>query len=943
MSSPLVRLRLLGGYEISADGIPVRPPPTAKARSLLAYLALRRGERLRRDVLTLEFWPDAEPTSARNNLKTALSQIRKTFKDAGVEPDAVVAAAREDVRWTAPATVDAREFECCAADEASERARALALYRGEFVPGDYTPWANDVRDRLAARFEDLLRAELVLRGTPALAERILLLDPFCNDAYVALIEDALRRGRTREAQRVYRRYALALAEIGSAPSAELAARVGMRAPVAPEGELGFVGRAHELLRLRAWLDDPARPPALIVAGIAGIGKHALVAEALRAAAADDIATLDAPSGEPSRAAARVIVCARPETLASARSRFPGARELLLGPLTRDEVALGLARRFPADEIVQVGEAVWQRCCGHPLLLKAELGRLAERDASGALPASERRLPRSVERRFAEQLRAAGDDAQRVAELLALEPQLDDDDLVALLDFSLERVCDARDRLTALEIVHDEQPARFTYPVFADVALSALAPGRRRQTIARITERLALHEHPSAKLRRAAHFVALGREREAARAYLDAGRDYVAFAAWRNALDAYDAGIALLERTATSAAATALLRELHLARGNALYEYGDFAASVRALDGVLQYSDARADGAQRAGALVTMAYGLSRLYHTSAAWSAARQAVDEARASGDLHAELLTATIVSRLLHGDGRYEDAMACVVDAYERAVDAREWRIAAALARRAADTTRRQFRFEDCYRWAELQLDASILAGPEMEAEAHYGIGAVHYAVNRLDDALAHAREGLRLVAGIRRRHALSPLPLGMLEWCCQSAVVHTHLVSGAVDEALGESAALLRSPWIFNMAMCGTVTLSILTDVYLAANTPRELRAAVALAQRIPSIPVNDPSFYLDRLSRARIAARTEPRDAAVAQLRAAFHAIDRAAPIVTDQIHIAYELIAGAARGLDDALAVRAGELGAQHRRRLVEAAGPLWGGPHETAAASATAV
>ncbi|MGZ3499519.1 MAG: hypothetical protein ACXVAK_18500, partial [Vulcanimicrobiaceae bacterium] len=61
--------------------------------------------------------------------------------------------------------------------------------------------------------------------------------------------------------------------------------------------------------------------------------------------------------------------------------------------------------------------------------------------------------------------------------------------------------------------------------------------------------------PSAKRRLAEHSLALGRTTEAAAVYLDAGRDFAEFAAWGNALEALGAGIALLERLATSAAAT----------------------------------------------------------------------------------------------------------------------------------------------------------------------------------------------------------------------------------------------------------------------------------------------------------------------------------------------------------------------------------------------------
>ncbi|HTJ25582.1 MAG TPA: winged helix-turn-helix domain-containing protein [Candidatus Limnocylindria bacterium] len=925
-------MQLLGSFDVIVDGVFERAPVTGKARSLLAYVALRRGEEVRREALMSEFWPDAEPTSARNNLKTALSAIRKIFKDAGLDPHAVVTTTREAVCWIAPVTVDSREFERCSADVAAERARALTLYRGEFIPGDYAPWAVETRDRLAARFEDLLRAELAVRGDPALAERVLQLDPFCNDAYLALIEDALRNGKRGEAKVVYRRYAAALAEIGSAPSAELAARVGVRALDESAADVGFVGRGGELAEIRAWLEDPARPSALLVAGIAGIGKSALVAEALRGRD-DDVAVLDAHAASRAvlRAAAkqRVVVCARPEALPAVRETFPGVREIVLGPLGAVDVALALARRFPGEQPQHVADQVWRRSHGHPLLLQAEILRLVDERANGTAPRGEPRVPREMERRFEEQLRAAGSDAMRVAELLALEPQLDSDDLVALLDWNLERVAEARHRLAELGIAAAETPARFAFAIFADLAARSLAPGRKQQTIARIAERLTLHEHPSAKLRLAQHFVTLGRERDAAAAYLEAGRDFVAFAAWNNALDAFDAGISLLERLATSPLATAVLRELYLARGNALYQAGNFPAALRSLDSALDLSDPHKHAGLRANALVTLGNALSRLNHVEAAWSAAQHAADEARRAPDLGSELEATSLIARLLFNQARYEESIASASFGYERAMEAREWTVASALAQRAADAARRLLRFEDCYAWVRRQLQAGVLAGPVLEAQAHYGVGSVDYAVNRIDGALEHVQEALRLVAGIRRRHTLSTLPLGLIEWSCHQALAHTYALAGALEDGLAECEWLVRSPWVFNTTACTAMTLATVVDVRLAADTDDDRRAAIALTERIPPLPLDNPAAFLDRLTRARVGVLTRPPLAAAALLREAFDAIERAVTLVPDQIHFSYQRLAEAARGVDDLLAARAAEAARRHRQRVIDAAGALW--------------
>ncbi|MGZ3510258.1 MAG: hypothetical protein ACXWNJ_18110, partial [Vulcanimicrobiaceae bacterium] len=107
--------------------------------------------------------------------------------------------------------------------------------------------------------------------------------------------------------------------------------------------------------MRAWLADETQPRALIVSGLAGIGKTALVAEALRAADGQfaTVETVDAPQRTDAK---RVIVCARPEMLPFAREAYADAAEIALGPLPRGDFSLALARRFADGSVQRVADA-----------------------------------------------------------------------------------------------------------------------------------------------------------------------------------------------------------------------------------------------------------------------------------------------------------------------------------------------------------------------------------------------------------------------------------------------------------------------------------------------------------------------------------------------------------------------------------------------------------
>jgi DNA-binding SARP family transcriptional activator len=731
---------------------------------LLAYLALSCGVRVRREVLMAEFWPDAEPRNARNNLKTALSSIRRLFRDNGEDPDDVVVADRDYVRWLCPVSVDVRAIERCALDIAEERSRAIAAYAGDLLPGDYHAWAIELRTRLMARYEDVVRAELLARPSAALAEQLLALDPYSSDAFTALIDDALAAGKRREARAHFDRYASVLEEIGAVPSAALEARVAA--------------------------DTPAAQP------------------------------------------------------------------------------------------------------------------------------------------YGERLAAAGDDACDVAELLALEAELDDDDLVVLLDWSLERVVEATKRLLTLGIVAARRPARFTSSAFAEIAARRSTSGHRRATIARIAERLALHEKPQSKLRLAGHYVTLGRTREAASASLEAGNAFMAFAAWTNALTAFDAALERLDSFATSHGAKRLLCDAHFGRADALVQLGQFLPAIRSLGSALDLTDPIDDAAVRARGYVKTGHAFARLNNIDAAWMAVRQAELATPTAGVL-AKLDLIELASRLLCIEQRFDVAAERAIAGYNLAIAAGAHRQASTLAQRVAEPLRRMLQFDECARWTELQLGSAIVAGPEIEAQALYAVGAVAYSRNQLGRSESSCREALRILEGIRRRAGNVAVPLGLLEWQCHQALAHITLLRGQVADAVKESAWLVRSPWMLNTTSCSAITFATAVDVWLASGTRDHRRAAFALEERIPPLRQSDPSYFLDVLTRARLAAISGPPSRALEALHAAHAATVAAESHMPDQIHISYEKLAVAARGIDDVLAARSSEAARRHHAAVMSAAGGAW--------------
>src|SRR3954447_16826284 len=144
----MLRVRVLGGLALEADGRPLPVPASRPARELLAWLALHPGRHPRLE-LAMRFWPDVLETSARASLRTTLHELRRA-----IGPERRVVD-RETV-GLAPAWVDALEVERLAGAGRAEE--ALALCAGDALVGFERDWASAARDEHRERVGALLAA-----------------------------------------------------------------------------------------------------------------------------------------------------------------------------------------------------------------------------------------------------------------------------------------------------------------------------------------------------------------------------------------------------------------------------------------------------------------------------------------------------------------------------------------------------------------------------------------------------------------------------------------------------------------------------------------------------------------------------------------------------------------------------------------------------------------
>jgi len=263
-----LRVRLLGGFEISAAGQPVALVGR-KLQALVACLALSPGTAWSREKLMNFLWGDRGDDQARASLRQALSRLRHQVGTAAAlrtEHDSV--CLDPALTW-----VDAGEFEQLA--RSGELAAAAALYRGELLEGHrgldgpFADWLLVERAALHDRAVQVLsRLVQTQTGESAIetAQRLLQLEPDREETHRTLMRLYVGQGERAKALRQYLACRDSLRrEFGVEPEPETrqlfdALRASMTNAVAhvarqPASMPSLGGTATAELKTVLWVDD----------------------------------------------------------------------------------------------------------------------------------------------------------------------------------------------------------------------------------------------------------------------------------------------------------------------------------------------------------------------------------------------------------------------------------------------------------------------------------------------------------------------------------------------------------------------------------------------------------------------------------------------------------------------------------------------------------------
>jgi DNA-binding SARP family transcriptional activator len=295
----MLRVRMLGAFELELDGARMGLPESRRAWSLLAWLALHPGMHAR-GPLAARFWPDVLDSSARASLRSAVWSLRRGL---GADGDGVLLATREEVGlrevWT-----DVAEFGRLI--EQGRLKEAVALSRGELLPGFEDAWVYEARDeqreRLAAALGQLATAaeeDGNLATAVAWTRRRLRLDPLSEETQRDLIRRLAASGDRAAALATYATVRERLRhELGIAPSLATRRLVeslhhepgpqSARRVARPAGLLPLIGRDEQIAELLvAWrIARGGTGGVVTISGEAGIGKTRLALALAEAARSD---------------------------------------------------------------------------------------------------------------------------------------------------------------------------------------------------------------------------------------------------------------------------------------------------------------------------------------------------------------------------------------------------------------------------------------------------------------------------------------------------------------------------------------------------------------------------------------------------------------------------------------------------------------------------------
>jgi predicted ATPase/DNA-binding SARP family transcriptional activator len=284
---------MLGGLRACQGDTVITRFKTHKTGALLAHLAFHSQRTHTREALIELLWPESDLEQGRPSLSVALSSLRHQLEPPGTPARSVLLTTNNEVRLNpAACTTDVAEFEAllqaanqpdAGAEEITLRTQAVALYRGELLPGFYEDWCSLERERLQSLYIQALRRlvrrlvrERAISQALTYAERAVSTDPLQEELHRDLMQLYAAAGQPSLALRQYREVEERWREeLGARPSAairHLAQEIAARMQQTPETTASLPPRTESPA------SSTSAPPTMAPAGMQTFSAAQAVAE-----------------------------------------------------------------------------------------------------------------------------------------------------------------------------------------------------------------------------------------------------------------------------------------------------------------------------------------------------------------------------------------------------------------------------------------------------------------------------------------------------------------------------------------------------------------------------------------------------------------------------------------------------------------------------------------
>jgi LuxR family maltose regulon positive regulatory protein len=226
--APPLRIETLGAFRLfRGDSLMEEHEwDRSQPKKLLKTILSSGSERIPKEIIIDELWPEESPTIAEKNFKTTLQRLRKSlepfiYKDFGssyihlhdniVSLDAELCHVDADRFLSLLKTAEEKKKKGDAKEAFPLYAEALEIYKGDFLPDEiYTSWADKKREDLRVKYIQLLGKMAGLyerRGTMRKAadcyKKAIQADPLIEESYQKLMTFYSSKGMYNEALRTY--------------------------------------------------------------------------------------------------------------------------------------------------------------------------------------------------------------------------------------------------------------------------------------------------------------------------------------------------------------------------------------------------------------------------------------------------------------------------------------------------------------------------------------------------------------------------------------------------------------------------------------------------------------------------------------------------------------------------------------------------------------------